>query len=191
GIVIVGAQALSSRGATTRATRRPVSAAPFIRPRASAPAPLVGPPAPLDRPPDGAPEMPSLLVGPPAPEPAGPGGVRLASGPGYRGMPLPPVVGLGAIQLPPAGPAVPLAIVPRGPGSAPGGPLLPGEAAPPRPQRSADTSDERPLSVRVSLNEAENSLHGPGAWLKVRASASAPCYVAIFHVDGERHVRIL
>jgi hypothetical protein len=134
--------------------------------------------------------MPSLLVGPPAPERLAPGGVPVARGPGYRGAPLPPVAGLAPIQFPAAGPAVPLAIIPR---AAAGGQTDdPGPAAvAPRPQRSAETSEERPLTLRVTVNEAESSVHGPGAWLKVRASASAPCYVAILHVDGERHVNIL
>jgi hypothetical protein len=188
GLLIVAAQAISSRG-PARTPRRLASAAPPAAPHREAPASLMGPPAPPAAKPEEAPEMPSLVVGPPAPERPARDGVQVARGPGYRGAPLPPIPGLTGIQFPPPGPAVPLAIVPRGAGTAGQDPL--GEPAAARPQRSTETSDDRPLTVRVSLTESESSLHGPGAWLKVRAAASGACYVAIFHIDGARHVTIL
>jgi hypothetical protein len=184
-ILILGAHALSSRG-TARSRPRPAERRPAAgHPQPGAPSAIMGPPAPVHFGPDQVPEMPTLLFGPPAPERPAPGGVRIARGPGYLGAPLPPIAGLGGFTVPPPGPAVPVGIVPRAPGVPP-----PAEAAP-RPLRSAETSEQKPLGLRVSLDEAASSPQGPGAWLKVRASGSGPCYVAIFHVDGERHVSIV
>jgi hypothetical protein len=162
--------------------------------RASAPPPS---PANLAPVPD-APEMPSLIVGPPAPEPAvapAAPGLRVTHGPNWRLSPLPPVPGFaGAI------PAVPIRIERRpGDASAMAGapPILPGiiepgsSASPARPARSAETSAARPLVLHLRAVPSENSIQGPGEWLKIRASASVPCYVVIFHVTGNHHVRIV
>jgi len=90
----------------------------------------------------------------------------------------------------------------RAPGadlSAGGPPVLPDPSLPatvvpglpPRPARSAETSAAKPLTLRLRALPSVNSIQGPGQWLKIRASASVPCYVVIFHVTGSHKVRIV
>src|SRR5262249_27974063 len=118
-----------------------------------------------------------------------------ARGPTWKLPPLPFVPPGSAATVP----AVPIGIRPRLPGADVAlVPPLPDAAsgdvtAPPlpRPARSAETSPSKPLALRLRAVPSENTILGPGEWLKIRASASVPCYVVVFHVSGDRHVKVL
>jgi hypothetical protein len=195
GVVAALAILLSGQVLVSTERGRAERAAAERAPRAVAlpPAPAAPPDGAVAASPVGTAELPTLVVGPPAPDRRMQvaGGARV-TGPLWALAPLPPVPEgftlADGSALPP-----PRAIVPRDvAGEVDQAPAPDGDdlTAPPRPTRSAETSAEKPLSLRITVSTGK-TLNGPGDWLNVRAAGSAACYVAVFHVDGEGTPTIL
>lgn len=181
-VLALGLVGVASLGKSrSGSTRRRNPAARAVRPPAPPPPrPFVGP---LKDP-----EMPTLMAGPPAPEDLG----IVRGGPGleYHGPPLMPVPGSLPMEALSPGPAVPLdvaprAIVPRGSAGDTGA------SAPERPARSAETSSQKPLRLRLQATRAAESAYGTGNWLNIRASGSVPCYLMLLQVDAQGRASIL
>jgi hypothetical protein len=186
-IVFLGSRALSSMRPLP-ARRQPLAVAARPEPaHVLARSSEMGPPAPAELP-----EMPSLLVGPPDPQQLASEAASEARGPMWNRGALPPIPGSVALdfsKLAPNGPAIPREIVPRNPDN--GGLTASPDETDPRPARAAETSSEKPLSLQLTVTPVESSPHGPGTWLRIRATASVACYIAVFHVNGDRRVSVL